>query len=491
MMEISSQNTIEKSISCLLFPIAKTDAVKDQLAKAARLAGQGSELLSADFTGAAGEKTTLYGNGLKIHLIGLGEPKNWADLIKPFRSFSHKQAAQLSAATGVWLGGLTSAQALRRAEAAAHGLLLGTYQLGRFRQEPAGQEHPLAQEGAQLMFFGESLSAEEVTAAGQKGLHLAATQMQMMDLVNAPSNYKTPEMLASWALASGEAHGYSVKVLDKAAIQQEGLHALLAVNRGSEVEPRFIIMEYQGQGGNLPKIGLVGKGVTFDTGGVSIKPSTNMHYMKSDMGGAAAVLGTMEAAAKLRLPVHLIGIVPATDNCVDANAIKPGDVIGSYSGKTIEVTDTDAEGRLILADGIAYMLKHYAPDTLIDLATLTGSAVRTFGYHAAALFSSSESLQQQLMALGEAAGERVWPLPLWEVYEEDLKSDTADVRNFSGRPMAGAINAAKFLEFFTHQHPNWAHLDIAGVAFGDNEFSVQKSASGYGLRLLTAFLETF
>jgi len=279
--------------------------------------------------------------------------------------------------------------------------------------------------------------------------------------------------------------------MDKAEIEATGLHALLAVNRGSEAPPFFIIMEYKPKetSGELPKVGLVGKGVTFDTGGLSIKPSTNMHYMKSDMGGAAAVLGTMEAAAKLQLPVHLIGIVPTTDNSVDAEAIKPSDVIDSYSGKTIEVIDTDAEGRLILADVMAYMTKHFQPDTLIDLATLTGSSVRTLGYHAAALFSNDDALAEQLYQASQRTGERVWRLPTWEVYGDELKSDVADIRNLGVRPMSGAITAAKFLEFFTADHPHWAHLDIAGVAFGDSEYTAQKSASGYGVRLLIDYLQ--
>ena len=213
-----------------------------------------------------------------------------------------------------------------------------------------------------------------------------------------------------------------------------------------------------------------------------------MHFMKSDMGGAAAVLGNMEAVAKLKLPVHLVGIVPSTDNSVDALAIKPSDVINSYSGKTIEIIDTDAEGRLILADGLAYMIKHFQPEILIDLATLTGSAVRTFGYHAAALFSKDDDLSAAIQKAGAKSGERVWPLPLWDVYREDLKSDVADIRNYSGRPLAGAIGAAKFLEFFTNDHPKWAHLDIAGVAFNDAEFTTMKSASAYGIRLLTTYL---
>ncbi|NNE29388.1 MAG: leucyl aminopeptidase, partial [Saprospiraceae bacterium] len=251
--------------------------------------------------------------------------------------------------------------------------------------------------------------------------------------------------------------------------------------------------EYKGKSRkkNPPKVGLVGKGVTFDTGGISIKGTRNLHYMKSDMGGAAAVLGTVEAAARLKLPIHLIGIVPATDNCVDALAIKPGDVIGSYSGKTIEVIDTDAEGRLILADGLYYMQKHYAPEVMIDLATLTGSSFRTFGFEAAALFSKNTRLANQLQSSGDKTGERCWRLPLWDVYGPEMDSDIADIKNYHGKPFAGAITAAKFLEAFTNDHSAWAHLDIAGVAFNSIGLSDDKSGTGYGVQLLVNYLSQY
>jgi len=214
-----------------------------------------------------------------------------------------------------------------------------------------------------------------------------------------------------------------------------------------------------------------------------------MHYMKSDLGGAAAVFGTLLAVAQQQLPVHLVVALPTAENAVSGAAIKPGDVIKSYSGKTIEVIDTDAEGRLILADALAYVNEQYQPDVLIDLATLTGSAVQTLGYEAAALFTNAGALQQQLTEAGNSTHEKVWPLPLWKAYEADLHSDVADVRNYSGKPLAGAIMAAKFLEVFTNKHPQWAHLDIAGTAFGDTGFTKMKSATGYGVNLLYQYLK--
>lgn len=364
-------------------------------------------------------------------------------------------------------------------EAFINGLVLGTYSTKRWVSRDE------AEEPWELRI---NCSGKD-RAAVRRGFAIADTQMRIMDLVNAPSNYKTAGHLAAWAEASARAFGYEARVLFQSAIEELGLKALLAVNRGSEEPPAFIILEYRGEGSPDRPTVLAGKGVTFDTGGLSIKPSANLHLMKSDMGGAAAVLGALEAAARLRLPVNLVGLVPATDNAVDARSIKPGDVIGSYAGKTIEVIDTDAEGRLILADALAYATKHYDPAQLIDLATLTGSAVRTLGYAAGALFTNDEDLATRLYAAGQQCGEKLWRLPLWDDYDGDLHSDVADLANYSGKPVAGAINAGKFLEAFTSEHPHWAHLDIAGVALKQDTFAKGRAATGFGVRLLLTFLE--
>jgi leucyl aminopeptidase len=190
----------------------------------------------------------------------------------------------------------------------------------------------------------------------------------------------------------------------------------------------------------------------------------------------------------LKLPVHVIGIVPSTENSVDGRSTKPGDVITSYSGKTIEIIDTDAEGRVILADGLGYMVRNFKPDVLIDLATLTGSVIAALGYHAAGLFTPNDELAAQLTKSADQTGERIWRMPVWDVYKEDIKSDVADLKNFSGKPIAGSISAAKFLEVFSEKHPAWAHLDIAGMAFADTEFGSQKNATGFGIRLLIDYL---
>ena len=315
--------------------------------------------------------------------------------------------------------------------------------------------------------------------------HTASVVNRIRYLVDAPANVKTPQFLAEWALESGNEYNYQVEVFEHEQLKEENLHALMAVGQGSENPPVLIKAHYRDPDRDSDiDLGLVGKGVTFDTGGLSLKKPNNMHYMKSDMGGAAAVLGTMELIARLQLPINVTAIIPVAENSVDAHSFRPGDVISSYSGKTIEVIDTDAEGRLILADALTYIQSNYRPKTLIDLATLTGSCVAALGYEAAGLFSNDQPLVQSLIEAGDKTGERVWNLPLWESYADALHSDIADVKNLSGKPVAGAITAAKFLEYFVDEDQVWAHLDIAGVAFGDTDHAKMKSATGYGVRLL-------
>ncbi len=488
-MTIKVTHQPNPNLETIIIPIGGKNTLESALPVLESEYGVSPNLIRLDFKGDSGEVHTIYSKeGKRAFLIGLGTTLSFSATLKAFRQLSHKYKRKLSSKLSInYLYNNSPENIGEQVEAALNGLVLGTYQIGRFKTE-IPDEHPLALETTLVNVICEPESKATVKESAEKGVVIAKTQMSILDLVNAPSNKKTPSHLGEWALNSAEKYGYSTRVMDKKQIEKTGLEALLAVNRGSEHPPVFIIMEYKGGTKSSPTIGLVGKGVTFDSGGLSLKPSNNMHYMKSDMGGAAAVFGTLEVAAKLKLPVNLVGIVPSTDNSIGTNAIKPSDVINSYSGKTIEIIDTDAEGRLILADGIAYMLKHYKPSTLIDLATLTGSAVRTFGYHAGVLFSNDDQLARQLANAGDRTGERVWRLPIWEVYKEDLKSDVADIRNFSGKPVAGAIAAAKFLEFFTEKHPSWAHLDIAGVAFGDTEFTTQKSATGYGIRLLIELL---
>lgn len=368
---------------------------------------------------------------------------------------------------------------------ASHAIVLAQVQIGQFKSTSDA-----AFELNEIQIICDPAHAGRVQEAIERGNLAGETRQEIMAMMNAPGNKLRPEDMAQWALSSGQKYGYDVRVYEQEAIESMGLGALIAVNRGSEWPARFIVAEYHGSEDG-PTIGFVGKGVTFDTGGLSIKGHQNMHFMKSDMGGAAAVLGATEYIARLGLPVNLVTIVPTTDNCVDATAVKPGDIITGYSGKTIEIIDTDAEGRLILSDALAYMVKHFKPEVLIDAATLTGSAVRALGYEAGALFSKNDDLANQLIQAGQASGEKLWRMPMFDAYLDDIKSDVADIKNLGPKPLAGASVAAKFLEFFTSEHPAWAHLDIAGVAFGNTPLSGQKNGTGYGILLLEQFVRNY
>lgn len=317
----------------------------------------------------------------------------------------------------------------------------------------------------------------------------AETQMWAMKMVDLPPNSKTPHDLGDFARQSAKKYGFDCEVWNEDHIVKAKLNALHAVGKGSQNPPVFIISKYYGRPDSKNiDLALVGKGITFDTGGISIKGSANMHYMKSDMAGAAAMLASIELAARLKLPLNIATVVPSAENAVDAKSVLPGDVIKSYSGKTIEIIDTDAEGRLVLSDGLAWTVKNLNPGVIIDMATLTGSSVRALGTEAAALFSDNEKLVTALYDSGLTSGEKLWRMPLWSDYDSYLHSDVADVSNLSAKPVAGAISAAKFLQVFTDKHVAWAHIDMPGMSFKDSPFFKTKSATGYGVQLLNDFM---
>jgi leucyl aminopeptidase len=432
-------------------------------------------------------------DGCVLYLLGLGDAPGFSQSLGAFRSFFCKQKRKLPAQMAVELGHLDPEALPQTVEALANGAQLALYDFGPYKTD---EKKAIAfdNDRAQLWLHTAEKADPELVAASERGAQVGLVQCAVFDLVNAPSNKKTPKTLEEWAVLSGQRHGFRTVCMGRKELEELGMHALLAVNRGSSDDPAFLVMEYRpeaSEGTILPKIGLLGKGVTFDTGGISIKDSNNLHLMKSDMAGAAAVLGAMEAAARLSLPVHLVAVVPATPNDIGPNAVRPGDVIGSYAGKTIEVIDTDAEGRLILADGLAYLNRNHRPDIIIDLATLTGSCIATFGYVCAGLFTQNDRLAATLASVGDACGEKVWRLPLWDAWAPEIKSDIADLKNYHGKPMAGAIVAAKFLEAFAENHPAWAHLDIAGVAFSDTEFAPSRSATAWGVRFLVDFFRKY
>ncbi len=443
--------------------------------------------LEAEFDGAYKSVLVLFGkDGKRYVLAGIGDDTAPHRIARALRYLVLRKRKNLGPAVAVWLGHVAADALEAWAGAVAYGLGLGLYRQELLKTD-ARTPFPLESAEAALQIV-HPRAGDELRAVLQREWRLAQAMHRTFDLVNTPSNIKTPAWLAEQAVAAGRRAGFEVHVFDEDAIGAMGLHALKAVGQGSGHPPRFIAMEYRPAGARK-KVALVGKGITFDTGGVSLKPANNMHLMKSDMGGAAAVIGTMEAAAILELPVHLVGVVPAAENAVDGRALKPGDVIRSYSGKTIEVIDTDAEGRLVLADALAWAVRQHHPDFMVDLATLTGSCIRALGTEAAGLFTPNDALAHALEEAGRATGERLWRLPLWDEYMEYLKTDVADIKNLGDKPMAGAITAAKFLEFFTEGHPAWAHIDMAGTALANGDFSRDRTATGFGVRLLCRWLQ--
>ena len=484
-------NSIERNTSrTAILPILKNTSLEAAF-KANELWSEAVpfSIIEQDLQAGAIKTKEIYSSrGERVLLCSVSDPQNLRAVILAARKIAHHHAHLFSEPVTLACAHLPETEQAVVIDAFLNGFVQGSYQIAQYQPET---EKYRFDRSKLVIHISSSLATSHVEEISQRSQAIAETQLEIFRLVDAPSNKKIPDDIANWAIQSGATHGFKVRAMEKPEIEELGLNALLAVNQASPTPPRFIICEYKPESSqNLPTITLVGKGVTFDTGGLSLKPSNNMHFMKSDMGGAAAVLGTMEVIAKLQLPVHLVVIVPSTDNSIGTTAVKPSDVIQSYSGKTIEIIDTDAEGRLILSDGIAYSLKFHPADTLIDVATLTGSVIRTLGYAAGGLFTNNDQLAEELTAAGEKAGERLWRLPIWEEYGDQMKSDVADIKNFSGKPMAGAITAAKFLQFFTDNHPRWAHLDIAGMAVGDSEFSKQKGATGFGIRLLLTFIES-
>ncbi len=361
------------------------------------------------------------------------------------------------------------------------GLYLGTYQY------PFSHQHPLWNPEFQLEIPSSTKKSNDNLA--KKIDALCSGQFAAMDWLNKPANFKKSPDVVAYLKSISKEYDFDLQIFNRKECEKLGLGAFVAVNQGSSNDCAFSILTYKGSKKNKKTIGLIGKSVLFDTGGISIKGSANLHYMKSDMGGATAVIGTLIAAAKLQLPVEIIAILPVTDNAVSDRAYLPSDVVTAYNGKTIEVLNTDAEGRMTLADALAYHTKNYKTDYLIDLATLTGSAVRMFGDTCGALFSNDEDLQNALVESGDRTNQRLWNMPMWDIWNDDIQSDVADLKNISMKPVGDCIVAAKFLENFLENNVKWAHLDIAGVAFGNTNYAKEKAATGYGVQLLIDFIE--
>jgi leucyl aminopeptidase len=441
-----------------------------------------------DFTGKGGQTLLLFAlPGVKaerVLLLGCGKEdkftvkelrQSWSSAVKVLQECAATDA--LACLLDLKLPQEDTAQQARLiVEAAEHTL----YQFDQTKSKKTPPSQPLNKLALLLDQRSQQAAVEQGIRWGQaiaKGVNLAR------DLGNLPGNICTPTYLAEAARKlAKEYKPLTAKILDQDDMEKLGMGALLAVARGSRQPPKFIILEYKGAGKKQKPIALVGKGLTFDAGGISLKPAERMDEMKYDMCGAASVLGTLKACAELELPLNVVALVPSSENLPDGNANKPGDVITSLSGQTIEVLNTDAEGRLILCDALTYS-KHYQPKTVIDVATLTGACVIALGAHASGLLSNHQPLAENLLKAAEASGDRAWQLPLWEDYQRQLDSNFADMANIGGRE-AGTITAACFLARFAEEF-HWAHLDIAGTAWLSGK---EKGATGRPVPLLTQYL---
>ncbi len=444
-------------------------------------------IASGDFLGKEGESLFLYTDGIekRVVLLGLGKKKgfsedvlrrSYAALVKPMRS---KKMESLN----LLVPEIHKCQEERAIQLICEGVLLANYSFNQLRGESLKEASPLLKK---MTFVG--VPASVLTLAKQSSAVISSVHWAR-DLVNQNADNKSPDVLAAVAKQiSKEYPAVKTQVLGKKELEKEKMGLLLAVNRGSIQDPALIIVAYQGNPSSKEKTALIGKGVVFDTGGLNLKPTGSMETMKCDMSGAAAALGTVRAAAALGLKCNLVAVVPATENAMGPNSYKPGDVYTSHCGKTVEISNTDAEGRLILADAISYTQEHLKPTRIIDLATLTGAIVVAIGEEMSGLFCNDEALAVALIEAGERSSELLWRMPLFQGYKEMLKSPIADMKNSAGRK-GGSIIAALFLEAFVKEGTPWAHLDIAGAAFLEHPKGYNPTqATGVGIRLLIELL---
>ncbi|MGD1993413.1 MAG: leucyl aminopeptidase [Anaerolineae bacterium] len=461
----------------------------------AALNGAISDLIEGgDLSGKDEDVAVLYPRGAiparRVIVVGLGKKEGWdANRARNATYSAVEKARQVKASTAaVALYDQREVEAM--AQAVTEGALLATYDYRGQKTDEASERRPETLELVVPEERNVPLAEQGVTA----GEAIFAGVTLTRDLVNLPPNICTPEYMAQAARKAAEEVGLRLEVLEKRQMESLGMGALLGVAQGSDTPPRFIIMEHNAdRAEELDTIVLAGKGVTFDTGGYNLKTGEGIGHMKTDMAGAAAVIGAMRAIGALDVPLHVVGLVPAADNMISGHAYRPQEVITASNGTSIEVINTDAEGRLLLADALSFAAR-YNPAAVVDIATLTGACVVALGKVAAGLFSTDDDLRDRLLAAGDATDERLWALPLFPEYEKTLKSDTADVKNTGGRG-SGVGSSATFLKHFV-SYPAWAHIDMAGMAFKQSPKDAPyvpggKGATGFGVRLLTAFVRSW
>ncbi|MDQ3519624.1 MAG: leucyl aminopeptidase [Gemmatimonadota bacterium] len=439
----------------------------------------GRTLERRDFRGARDESLHLAGGAKgaqRILLVGLGDGKDSAGALRRAAALGARQARKLGASSfAFWSENLTEAAI----EVVAAGLITGAWDYSDLKTPPPEDERKPDLSEA-IILTGKAKGSEEALARGTAigdGIALARTLAMM------PGNLCTPDFLADTARDIAKRHRMKITVLGREEMEREKMGSFLAVAQGTPQDPKLIALEYR-NGSGKPVV-LVGKGLCFDSGGISIKPAQGMEMMKFDMCGAAAVLGAMQAIAELRLPVNVVGLIGSTTNMPSGTAFKPGDVVRSHLGKYIEIINTDAEGRLVLADVLSYA-RRFDPAAVVDAATLTGACVIALGHTAIAVFGNDDAVIQEVLAAGRRSGEPGWPLPLWDDYKELIKSDVADMKNSGGRA-AGSISAALFLKEFV-DYP-WVHLDIAGTAYSESDLGfIPKGPTGIPVGLFVEFV---
>jgi len=439
-----------------------------------------------EFSGADKQLLLLHSTATHLLLVGLGKTAE----LTPEKT---RRATGLAVKRLATLG-ITEAAIVLAPDQLPHAVeaaILASYKFTKYKSP--NDNHAALKTLTICLPKNADLAAAKAVVARTQAITNAANYAR--DIANLPANIVYPEVLADHARRLAEECNLTCTILDKSALETGGFGGILAVGSGSARDPRLIVLEYHGTPDpNAKPIALVGKALTFDSGGISIKPSDKMDEMKFDKSGGCAVLGAMRAIAALQLPLHVIGIIGAAENMPSATSYRPGDIVTSYKGTdkravTIEVLNTDAEGRIVLGDAIAYARERH-PQAIIDLATLTGACVIALGSFAAGLLGNNEPLQEKLRASGERTGERLWPLPLWQEYKDKIKSDIADIKNTGGRE-GGVSTAAAFLAKYVGDIP-WAHLDIAGTAWTTEERPyLAKGATGFGVRLLLDLLQNW
>jgi leucyl aminopeptidase len=429
-------------------------------------------IAAREFRGARDELLQFTGSAnaaRRIILVGMGKPSDRAGGLRRAAAVAARQAGKLGSGDLAFHGGILGE---REVEAVTTGLLAGAWEYKDLKS-------PLPEEERRAPLARVTILADDNPgnrAAMDVGLAIGAGHSLARTLAMMPGNLCTPQFLADTAKQIADRYGLKLTVLGRAEMTAEGMGSFLSVAQGTPQDPKLIVLEYSGGQPGAKPVTLVGKGLCFDSGGISIKPAQSMEDMKFDMCGAAGVLGAIEAICRMKIPLNVVGMIGATTNMPSGTAVNPGDVVKSHLGKYIEVINTDAEGRLVLADVLSYA-RRFDPAVVIDAATLTGACVVALGHTATGVFGLDDALIGEVIAAGKRAGEPGWSMPLWDEYRELIKSDVADIKNSGGRP-AGAITAAMFLKEFTESYP-WVHLDIAGTAYSDADLvAIPKGPTG-------------